>query len=652
MIACLLFLFSLTDPLLSVKTSGRQAPGYFLVSGVRSDSVGCIDNSGYFVHGISSGPNINQTPTPYRGYTYFDGLTGVFIHVDNTLHQRDTIAVTPPYTTDFHEGYITRNRRSIVLGREERTVDLSQTIQGASDSAVVLGAVIQEFDRWGRVTFQWRSLDHIPVTETTYDIDVTHNRIDYIHANAVIEDQDGNFILSCRNLDQIIKIDRLSGAVLWRLGGSAAQRNDFEFVNDTIDGYAGFSHQHTPILTREGELMVFDNGCLNPRQISRIVAYRLDVTTMRATKTWEYYPEEPYAFSPTMGSIQQLSNGNILIGWGTTQYRTIASEVDRQGVVHASLESTTPLGFPYRVYKSTVGMTAVTRTVTSARAVDFSDADSTTRFTILPTPVNDTTRVAIEHHTYPPHHQDFAEAVPCYVLPDRWVIATTSTTPLEATIDVSRTIAEDNPEAVIVYYRPHEGTGFFQVLPSSTTPSSSSIVVRGIQPGEYMLGTKLCNQPALVYPTNFSDDATASTPLRWTGVIGADGYEVEISTDSTFMADVQFLRTTHPDTLLKNLKPNTTYYWHVRVIRQPEVGTWTTTWTFTTMAPSSIAHQEAEPDIPVGSFIVIYDVLGNIVARERIERAQQQPAPDIKDKLLFVIATTPSGATLRRVIYR
>ena len=652
MLTHLLLLLSLTDPLLSIKTTGKQAPGYFLVSGVRPDSVGCIDNNGYFVHGVPSGPNINQTPTPYRGYTYFDGTTGVFIQVDNTLRQQDTIAVTPPYITDFHEGYVTRRRRSIVLGRETRILDLSQTIQGASDSAVVLGAVIQEFDRWGRVTFEWRSLDHIPVTETTYDIDVTHNRIDYIHANAVIEDLDGNFILSCRNLDQIIKIDRRSRAVLWRLGGSAAERNDFEFVNDTIAGFAGFSHQHTPILTREGELMVFDNGSLNPRQRTRVVAYRLDTATKRAVKTWEYYPEDPQAFSPTMGSIQQLPNGNILIGWGTTQYRTIASEVDRAGVVHAQIESETPLWFPYRVYKSTVGMTAVTRSVTNAGAVEFSDADSTTRFTILPTATTDTTTITIEHHTYPPHNQDFTENGPCYVMPERWLITTTSNTPLEATIDVSRTIAEDNPEAVVVYYRPHEGTGFFQVLPSTPLPSSSMILVRAIQPGEYMLGTQLCNQPALVYPTNFSDDASASTPLRWTGVIGTDGYEVEISTDSTFTADVQFIRTTHPDTVLKNLHPNTTYYWHVRVIRQPEVGTWTTTWTFTTMAPSSIAHEGAETDIPVGSAVVIYDVLGNIIAREHIEREQQHPPLDIKDKLLFIVATTPSGAILRKVICR
>ena len=647
-----MLLLSLTDPKLSVITTGKQAPGYFLVSGVRSDSIGCIDNSGYFVHALPSGPNINQTPTPYRGYTYFDGLAGVFIHVDSDLRRTDTITAGAPYITDFHEGYITRRRRSIVLGREERVLDLSQIIQGASDSAVVLGAVIQEFDRWGRITFEWRSLDHIPVTETTYDVDVTHNRIDYIHANAIIEDQDGNFIVSCRNLDQIIKIDRLSGTVLWRLGGSAALRNDFTFLNDTLDGFAGFSHQHTPIITREGELMIFDNGNLKPHQRTRVVAYKLDVTTMRAIKTWEYYPEEPEAFSPTMGSVQQLSNGNILIGWGTTQYSTIASEVDRQHRVHAKIESPTPLGFPYRVYKSTVAMTAVTRDVTPTAPVEFTDADSSTRFTILPQPSNDTSRVTIERHTYPPHNVDVVDEGPCYVVPERWFISTTSSTPIDATLDLSRTIAEDNPEEALLYYRPNEGIGLFRLLPTTPLPLSSAIVVRGLQSGEYFLGTRLCNQPTLVYPNNYSYNTPFSTPLRWMGVIGADGYEVEISTDSTFSTDVQFIRTTHPDTVLRNLAPNTTYYWHVRVIRQPEVGSWTTTWTFTTMATSSIPDEGAEADLPVGSSVIIYDVLGNILARELIERERQQPAPYIKDKLLFVLATTPTGTTLRRVIYR
>lgn len=653
MFAILIMLAYLTDPTLTVSTSGRQAPGYFMVSAVNHDSAGFIDNSGYFVHPIYTGPNINQAPTPYRGYTYFDGVKGVFVHVDNTLRIRDTFAVTSPYITDFHEGYYTRRRRFILLGREERVLDLSQYVQGASESATVLGAVIQEFDRWGRKTFEWKSLDHIPTTEATIDIDLTHNRIDYIHANAIVEDGEGNFLLSCRNLDQIIKIDRATGIVVWRLGGASASRNDFTFVNDTVNGYVGFSHQHAPILTRAGEIMLFDNGNLKPDRNTRVVAYRINETLLTATKTWEYYPEAPDMFAATMGSVQELSNGNILIGWGTTQYPVIATEVDRLGNTHASLESTTQLEFPYRVYKSTAGMTAIRKTITGEEPVVFDDIDSTTRFTVLsPTPT-ETTTVTIEHHSYPPHNQETTDTPPCYVVPERWVVAVADTsTILAARIDLSRTPAEQNPEEVVVYHRPQEGQGPFTQQQASAISASSSVSLRRLLPGEYLIGTKLCNQPTLIYPPNYGDYESAAIPLQWTGAMGADGYEVEVATDQEFSRDVLFMRTSRPDTTIKGLQPNTTYYWHVRVIRQPEVGNWTQTWTFNTMTTSSITQSDDDAEIPVGSTVVVYDVLGNVVAREHIQLERQQLAPYISDKLLIVLATTPTGATLRRIIYR
>jgi hypothetical protein len=651
----LLLLLSLliTDTPLTVVTTGSRAPGYFMVSGIDQDSACLIDNSGVAVHRIHAGPNINQRPTPYGGFTYFDGLLSAYVLVNSELRKTDTFRVTPPYKTDFHEGYQTRGRRYIVLGVDMRTMDMSQTIQGGSESAVVLGAVIQEFDRRGRLTFEWRSLDHIHPTEATHDIDLLHNRIDYIHANAIALDSAGDFLLSCRNLDQIIKISRSSGSIVWRLGGSSAVRNDFTFTNDTVSGYVGFSHQHTPILTKQGEILLFDNGNLKSDQRSRVVAYRLDQTLMTATKTWEYQPLE-IVFSATMGSVQELSNGNILIGWGTTQNGLVATEVDRNGTVHTEIRSTQQLDFPYRVTKAPVGMTVVTKTMVDNLPQIFSDLDSTTKVVVHAQQLSRPQDITVERHPYPPHELMFIDSTPCEVFPERWVIGYDSHVGniYSGYFDVSRSMAEEDPSAARVFWRPEEGTGVFRQLRSEPVEASATVRVKSLPPGEYALGSIYCENPSLLYPFNNEQSSATTTQLKWTGAIGAEGYEMELSTSPEFTTDVVFLRTQRPDTTIRFLQPTTTYYWHVRVIRPPEVGKWTQTWTFTTMTPSTVPLDGNVAELPVGTLVVVYDVLGNEIARETIVREHQPLASNVEDKLLLLVATTPSGATLRRVINR
>ena len=643
-------LFTDTNPLM-LSVSGKQAPGYFLISGIDQDSVQLIDNTGLPAISLPAGPNINHQPTPYGGFSYFDGNYNAYVVVNDQLRKVDTLRALGDYKTDFHEGYQTRGRRFVLLGTEIRTVNMSEVIQGASDAAQVIGAVIQEFDRYGRLSFEWRSLDHIPVDEATHDIDLTHNRIDYIHANAVTIDKNGNYILSCRNTDQIIKIDKASGSIVWKLGGSASRHNDFTFINDTQGEFVGFSHQHAPILTKEGELMLFDNGNLKGTQESRVVAYKLDEVTMTATKTWEYLYPSP-TFSPTMGSVQQLENDNILIGWGTTQNGLVATEVDRSRAIHAEIRSILPLDFPYRVYKSVIGMTAVTNTVSDTRPLPFDNIDSTTTFTLLPTGLDRPQRVTIEKHSYKPHQILFNTKPPCSVFNNRWIVAfdQSTTNTYEAYIDVSRTVAEDDPNDVVVYYRPQEGVGEFLPLYVEAVEASASIKVRPLLPGEYIIGTELCREPQLLYPGNDQDLSTTSMMLSWTGAIGADGYEVEVSPTPEFMQDVVFLRTQRPDTTIKNLQPNTTYYWHVRVIREPEVGPWTQTWKFDIMTPSQVAGDTPSPVFPIGTEVVIYDVLGNEIMRYRVQQESNHIELDIRDKLLLMVAHMPSGTTVRKIV--
>lgn len=59
-------------------------------------------------------------------------------------------------------------------------------------------------------------------------------------------------IASFRNLDEVLKIDRQTGEILWTLGGLG---DDFGLTEEQL-----FSRQHYAKLTDTGTLLLFDNA--------------------------------------------------------------------------------------------------------------------------------------------------------------------------------------------------------------------------------------------------------------------------------------------------------------------------------------------------------------------------------------------------------
>ena len=62
----------------------------------------------------------------------------------------------------------------------------------------------------------------------------------YAKYHVLTQTKDGNLLLSCRHLDEVIKINKNTGNIMWRLGGEASKNNEFTFLNDTTDGFVGF----------------------------------------------------------------------------------------------------------------------------------------------------------------------------------------------------------------------------------------------------------------------------------------------------------------------------------------------------------------------------------------------------------------------------
>ncbi len=239
--------------------------------------------------------------------TYFDNSLGYFQAMDPSYTVVGSYAAGNGYTTDGHELQLLSNGHALVLGDDPETVDMSTIVPGGNPAATVIGIIVQELDTAKNVVFQWRSWDHFQITDTNQDL--TAATIDYVHANAIEPDADGNLLVSERHMDEVTKIDRQSGAIIWRLGG---KNNQFNFTNDPGE----FSMQHDIRRLPNGDITLFDNRVNRTPSYSRGVEYQLDEVNKTATLVW-YFRNTPDTYSYAMGRVQRLPNGNTLLGWGT-----------------------------------------------------------------------------------------------------------------------------------------------------------------------------------------------------------------------------------------------------------------------------------------------------------------------------------------------
>jgi hypothetical protein len=255
-----------------------------------------------------AGMNTDFKPQPDGHLTYFDFAFNYFLEMDTSFKIVGEYRCGNGYVTNPHELRVLANGHALLLGDDPQYIDMSTIVPGGSKNALVLGMVIQELDLQKHVVFQWRSFDHFSITDAIHE-DLKSENIDYVHPNALEIDTDGNILLSSRHLDEITKIDRTTGAIMWRWGG---KMNQFQFVNDTLH----FSHQHSIRITPTGSYLLFDNGNYRENEYSRGVEYVLDQQKKIATQIWQYR-HTPDIFSVSMGSIQRLPNGNTFLGWGS-----------------------------------------------------------------------------------------------------------------------------------------------------------------------------------------------------------------------------------------------------------------------------------------------------------------------------------------------
>jgi hypothetical protein len=234
-------------------------------------------------------------------------------------------------STDTHDMQELPNGDYLALTyRPRHHVDLSHDPRGGPSNVTVFDGEIQELTPRGKVVWRWNSKDHIPPSWTTgtgsrgwwfhnspdNQPGYEHTR-DLVHLNSVEPDGDG-LIVSARHLDSILRIDRKTGDVDWKLGGKQVPGKSLA-VTGAPPGYTGealFGGQHDARLWQDGSVTVHDNGSWHYRA-PVVDRFRVD-TVLRTATLVERITNPEVDFSTAIGGARKLSGGNWAVAWGNS----------------------------------------------------------------------------------------------------------------------------------------------------------------------------------------------------------------------------------------------------------------------------------------------------------------------------------------------
>jgi len=314
--------------------TGRGTPGeWYLATPSLSPSFGASTSSYIAVFdsdGVpvwwerdAAGPPIDATLLPGKvptiAYATWATLPAEFQvrRLDGTLVR--TI-VSPDGTIDMHELQVASNGDDVFLVYAPKTgVDLTP-FGGPADGTVLEGE-IEETNAAGKLVWSWSTDGNVALDESTrwlstifaapIELAGGSNAYDFFHANAVSLDG-GTVLLSLRQTDGVYALDRSTGAILWKLGGTPTPQS-LTVVGDP-EGDMPLGGQHDIRALADGTITVFDDGTFLGRA-PRAVRYRIDPVAHTATLL-EQITDPTVASSACCGSARRLANGDWVISWG------------------------------------------------------------------------------------------------------------------------------------------------------------------------------------------------------------------------------------------------------------------------------------------------------------------------------------------------
>jgi hypothetical protein len=363
--------------------AGTLTPGYYLVGNYAPiPGTGCyaivLDGNAvpvwYFLaqHGY-----LNDVDHLVSGSISFAHYTpGVEQNFE--FHQLSPVVTTyvePEDTVlDEHELRILPNGHYLVIASPVRTgVDLTGVSVTLADGGVetfgpdasIQDCNLAEFDpTTGHVFWTWIGYDHLdPVKDSTVSV-ISYNQVtgpggelvvDSFHCNSIDVDDNGNLLVSARHMDSIFYIERATGLILWKMGGSPYTKDNAAYVTVADPFYRQHDARLQPGWSAtcaggSGQISLFDDETFESAP-ARAVVYDVIVgagagasdggasgcagggavdggDAGTATVSWQH---KGVANSIGLGSFRILADGSRTIGWGAGAPNPVFTEVDVKG---------------------------------------------------------------------------------------------------------------------------------------------------------------------------------------------------------------------------------------------------------------------------------------------------------------------------------
>src|SRR5260370_1218882 len=200
-----------------------------------------------------------------------------------------------------HDARLLKNGNVLFLCAMELPADTARKIQGGRAGTEVNGKIwadyLLEVTTEEKTVWEWHTWEYLNPVEHKITA-AQDTRAEWTHGNADVELADGDLLVSFRNISTIVRVERNSGRVLWKLGPP------------TLAG------QHAPEPLSNGNILIFDNG---PNRLDQAFPFSRVIEVNPSTNkiVSNYQDASTHTFhSSRISNAQRLPNGNTLINEG------------------------------------------------------------------------------------------------------------------------------------------------------------------------------------------------------------------------------------------------------------------------------------------------------------------------------------------------
>ncbi|KAA6333023.1 hypothetical protein EZS27_018523 [termite gut metagenome] len=237
-------------------------------------------------------------------YAYNGQYVKVIDLFGNTILSKDLTTI--PELADrqiHHECRPLPDRNIIMVSYVDRKFDLRT--QGGSEHEMVKGDGFVIMNIEGNVTKLWDCFDKLNPAD---DPKIMSNRTDWLHANSINYDSEGNYYMTFNTISQLWKIDAKTGEVKYRVGRDGT-------INIPEEGKANGMHCANP--QSPDEVLIIDNA-RSENEGSRAIMYKVNEGQKSAEITIN--SELPLEYSsPNRSNVQKIADNMLLFGSGTAR---------------------------------------------------------------------------------------------------------------------------------------------------------------------------------------------------------------------------------------------------------------------------------------------------------------------------------------------